>query len=244
MKLFNNIVKAVIVDDERYARKDLHSLIKNYPQIEVVGEADSVTSAAKLINSKAPDLVFLDIQMPKQSGFELLKVIDVVPRIVFVTAYDKYALRAFEINALDYLLKPISPERFAVTINRVFEKSPSEVVKNKLGYEDVIFISIQNRLEFVKIKSIILISSAGDYSKIYTTTKSKGLVNKSLTEWELRLPQNYFARIHRSSIINLDFIENLVQGIRSDSYKVKLKQLDEEVCISRRYFYLLKDRLG
>src|SRR5688500_1583009 len=131
------IWKALIVDDERLARKKLRSMLADFSNIEIAGEADSVSEAIKTIEKTNPEIIFLDIQMPKQNGFDLLEQIETNAKIIFVTAYDEYAIRAFEINALDYLLKPVNPKRLKQTIERLSTESPNPANNDKLKYDDV-----------------------------------------------------------------------------------------------------------
>jgi len=238
------IYKSIIIDDERLARKELISMLKDFEQIKVVGEAEDVPSAIKLINSSNPQVLFLDIQMPGKSGFDLLNELKVDFRIIFVTAFDEYAIRAFEVNALDYLLKPITHERLKKAIDRIGEsENADETVLNKLIYDDRLLISVDSHLQFLKINSIISINSAGDYSEVHCTNGQKGLTNKSMKEWEQRLPENYYCRIHRSTIINMEFVDKMEEWFNY-SYRVFLKGISEPYLISRRYVSKLKEKLG
>jgi two-component system, LytTR family, response regulator len=249
----SHIFRALIVDDERLARKELRSMLGDHPTVEVVGEAETVEQASRLIQAEEPELVFLDIQMPGASGFDLLERITADFEVIFVTAFDAYAIRAFEVNALDYLLKPINPDRLARALERLAGKestptfAPSSASEaqaaRKLDYEDRLFIEVDERSKFVKIKTIVCITAAGDYSEISTSDGQKTLVMKSLKEWEERLPENYFTRIHRSTIINLEYIEHL-DGWFNRSYQVQLRHLKEPIVMSRRYAAKLKLKFG
>jgi two-component system LytT family response regulator len=235
--------KAIIVDDEELAREDLKVLLREFGEIEIIGEAETVEETKILIEKLDPNLIFLDIQMPGKSGFELLEEIQTNAKIIFVTAYDEYAIRAFEVNAKDYLLKPVIKERLSMAIDRLKTEQESENnIQEKLEFEDSIFVMVNNHYQFVKIGSIIRIASAGNYSEIHTSSKLKGLVLKSLKDWEIRLPGNYFVRIHRNAIINLEFVDR-VEGWFNYSYKVYLKEIDEPLVISRRYAAKLKERM-
>lgn len=235
---------AIIVDDERLARAELISMLKDYDQINVCGEADDVPSAVKLISEKNPDIIFLDIQMPKESGFDLLNKINTDAKIIFVTAFDEYAIRAFEINATDYLLKPINPKRLENSIERI----EAEEIKNisaeePLTYEDNLLLTINNRLKFLRISNVLSISSAGDYSEILNSDGSKGLTLKTMKEWEKRLPDKHFVRIHRSTIINLEYVDRLEEWF-NNSFRVYLKNIKEPYIMSRRFVVKLKEKLG
>jgi two-component system LytT family response regulator len=238
-----NNSKALIVDDERLARKELRSMLAIYDNIEVVGEAEDVPTAIRAINKLKPEIIFLDIQMPGKSGFDLLNEIKIEKKIIFVTAFDEYAIRAFEVNALDYLLKPITPERLEKAINRLYiENISKEIFLNKLNYDDRLLITVDSQLQFLKISSLISINAAGDYSEIICTKDQKGLTNKSMKEWEQRLPQNYFCRIHRSTIINMEYVKKLEEWFNY-SYRVFMNYISEPYLISRRYVSKLKEKL-
>jgi two-component system LytT family response regulator len=240
MKPFN----ALIIDDERLARKDLISLLRAHDNITVVGEADDVPSAATAIEKLNPDIIFLDIQMPGDSGFDLLEKVDIDAHLIFVTAYDEYAIRAFEVNALDYLLKPVNPDRLAKALEKVASRDQSaRARRQKLNYEDRLFLMLGKHFKFLKVNSILNITAAGDYSEVTTQEGHKGLTLKSMKEWETRLPDQHFIRIHRSTIINMEFIEKIEEWFNY-SFRVYLQGLAEPYVISRRYATKLKDRLG
>jgi len=235
---------ALIVDDERLARKDLISLLGPYDQISVIGEADSAPSAIKAIQKLNPDVIFLDIQMPGESGFDLLEKTDVDAHIIFVTAYDEFAIRAFEVNALDYLLKPVNPDRLAKALEKLESQDQETRTRTqRLDYEDRLFLMLGQHFKFLKVKAILNISAAGDYSEVLSSDGAKGLTLKSMKEWETRLPMQHFIRIHRSTIINMEFIERIEEWFNY-SFKVYLKGVEEPYVISRRYATRLKERLG
>jgi two-component system LytT family response regulator len=236
--------RAVIVDDERLARKELRTLLVEHPTIEIVGEADSVKTAAPLIHSVQPDVIFLDIQMPGASGFQLLEAIDAASKVIFVTAFDAYAIRAFDVNALDYLLKPINPTRLAAAIARLTnsDAAPAAALR-KLEYGDRLFLEINGRAQFLKLDQIVCLRAAGDYSEVIATDGKPALVLKSLKEWEERLPDNHFVRIHRSTIINLEYVEH-IEGHFNRSYQIQLRHLPAPLLVSRRYAAQLKQKFG
>jgi two-component system LytT family response regulator len=238
------IFKALIIDDERLARKDLISLLDAHDNISVVGEADDVPSSVEAIKRLNPDVIFLDIQMPGDSGFELLERTDVEAQIIFVTAYDEYAIRAFEVNALDYLLKPVNPERLAVALEKLESRELDTWKRARaLHYEDRLFLMLGNHFKFLKINAILSINAAGDYSEVLTSDGNKGLVLKSMKEWERRLPAQQFIRIHRSTIINMEYIERIEEWFNY-SFRLYLKGVEDPYVISRRYANKLKERLG
>ena len=239
-----NKLSALIVDDERLARRELAGMLADYDFIHICGEADDVPTALQQVHTLKPDIIFLDIQMPGKSGFDLLKDLDPDIKIIFVTAFDEYAIRAFEVNALDYLLKPIHPERLAAAIDRIQTDSEQEVSPNKiLKYEDRLFLHFNTGMNFLKISSILSISAAGDYTQVLLHDNKKGLTPKSMKEWEQRLPESYFCRIHRSTIINMEHIERLEEWFNY-SYRVYMKGQKEPYSLSRRYVAKLKSKMG
>jgi len=235
---------ALVVDDERLARIELISMLSEFVCIKSVHEADDVKSALKMIETVKPNLIFLDIQMPGETGFDLINQIEYSGKLIFVTAYDQYAIRAFEVNAIDYLLKPVSTERLQKSINKLEIENikPVETDYN-LKYEDRLFLTLGSQMFFVKISSIVTIESEGDYTMVYTKEGQKGLVSKSMKEWELRLPNNYFCRIHRATIVNLEFVENIEKWFNY-SYRLHLKGKEEPYIISRRYAKQIKEKFG
>jgi two-component system LytT family response regulator len=237
-------IRALIVDDERLARKDLTNMLNEIHGVDTVGEAEDVPSALKAIDELKPDVVFLDIQMPGQTGFDLVEQVDFPGKIIFVTAYDEYALRAFEINAMDYLMKPVNIDRLRKSIERINEE-PINKPKTftPLNYSDRLFTTVGSKVQFLKIDSIILITSDGDYTHVFTSNNSKGLITKTMKEWEERLPEKQFCRVHRNSIINTEYIEEVDKWFNY-SYRVKLRGIDDPVIISRRYAKKLKDIFG
>lgn len=239
-----NLFRALIVDDERLARKELISMLTEYDNIYVSGEAEDVPSAISQIKETKPDIIFLDIQMPGKSGFDLLNEIKIEAKIIFVTAYDEYAIRAFEVNAVDYLLKPVSHERLRSALERL-QTGPDEetgIIRN-LKYDDRLFLTLDSQLQFFKVSSILSICSAGDYSEMNLTENMRGLTSKSMKEWEERLPEEYFCRIHRSTIINLEYVEKLEEWF-NNSFRVYIKGIKDPYLLSRRYAAKLKAKFS
>lgn len=234
--------KTIVIDDERLARQKLKKLLEAFPQIEVTGEAHDVQSAVTLINENAPDLVFLDVQMPGGSGLDMLNM--VVPNFhtIFVTAHDQYAIRAFEVNALDYLLKPITPERLKKALDRLgrFKTEPPEL---QLDYHDRLFVPAQSKSAFLDIAKIVCIEADVYYSCLHTIDGERILLKRSLAQWETCLPEHHFIRVHRSAIVNLDYVSN-VKPLHNYSYEVYLQGKDDPVQMSRRYGRDLKDKLN
>jgi two-component system LytT family response regulator len=243
------ILKSLIVDDERLARMELRSLLVDFKEIEVVGEAENNIQAIRIIEAKMPDVVFLDIQMAGETGFDLLEKLSAVEfKTVFVTAFDAYALRAFEVNALDYLMKPVNPERLAQTVAKLLDDEKSSVTEKSpilrpLEYDDRLLVQCGSRSFFLRIDSISHVTSAGDYSEILTIKGQKFLIEKSLREWEERLPEKHFARIHRTAIVNLECVERLENWFNR-SYQIYLQNTHEPLTVSRRYATKLKLKFG
>lgn len=238
-------MNAIIVDDEKLARKELTSLLQNYNSIEVVGEAADLEEARGLLKDKEIDIVFLDVQLHGETGFEIVDEIPEKTSIIFVTAYDEYAIRAFEVNALDYLTKPIYPKRLEKTIARILDNSEKEkrIRENEnFQKEDHLFLTINEKSRFVKIDSISIISTAGDYTEVITSEGNKALTSTSMREWEKKLPESQFCRIHRSSIINLSHV-NYLEDWFNKSYKVYMKNFEKPLIMSRRYAADIKKRL-
>jgi two-component system LytT family response regulator len=235
--------KTIIVDDEELARSDLKTMLSRFSTVEIVGEADNIASAAILIDKFKPDLIFLDIQFPGETGFDLLDKIEIKAKIIFVTAFDEYAIRAFDVNAQDYLLKPVNPERLAHALEKLEDEKGSPINElRKFNNDDSVFLEVNNKYHFIKINSIIRISASGNYSEITTFNGIKGLTQKTMKEWETRLPENTFIRIHRSTIINIEFVEKIEPWFNY-SYCVYLKGLGEPEVMSRRYVSKIKNQM-
>ncbi|HET6226862.1 MAG TPA: LytTR family DNA-binding domain-containing protein [Bacteroidia bacterium] len=236
-------MKALLIDDERLARQELKNLLAPYNEIQIVGEANNAETAIESIKQLKPDVIFLDIQMPGKNGFELLEEISGVPEIIFVTAYDEYAIRAFEINALDYLLKPVQASRLAETVKKIFSKEHLDRGEEReqthvLSDDDQVFVKDGEKCWFVKLSDIRLFESEGNYVRVYFD-KNRPLILRSLNNLDERLNHKTFFRASRKHIINLkwvDSIENWFNG----GLMVKLRN-GEQVEISRRQAAKLKD---
>lgn len=236
--------RAVIVDDERLARRELTTMLASHPEVVIVGEADSISTAADVIRGEAPDLIFLDIQLAGESGFDLLDKLDHPVEIIFVTAHDEHAVRAFEVNALDYLLKPVANDRLAAALQRArFKTTTAGKSLRKLAYDDRMFVRLDGKLTFLRIDSIRYITADRDYSYVHTSDGRKRLVHKSLREWEGRLPDTHFIRIHRSTIVAMDRVERL-EPWSNYTYLVYVSGTDEPLTMSRRHAAKAKKRLG
>lgn len=204
--------KAIIIDDERLARNELKKLLQEFPDVEVIGEAANANEGIEKIESLNPDLVFLDIQMPGKSGFDMLTQIERAPHVIFVTAYDEYALKAFEVNALDYLMKPVEPKRLADALLKVKQKDEEEMLsynnRGMLHENDQVFVKDGERCWFVKLSDVRLFESVGNYAKVFFGN-NKPLILKSLNALEERLDDKVFFRANRKHIINLRMIDKI-----------------------------------
>ncbi len=237
-------MRALIVDDERLARKELIKLLEEHPSIEVIGEAMNADEAEQIINEQNPDLLFLDIQMPGRTGFQLLESLDSTPLVVFTTAYDEFALKAFEVNALDYLLKPIHPERLSEAIQKINEKERSRGGRpkdKKLGLEDQVFVKDGDRCWFVSLTNIRLFESDGNYIKVYFDN-NRPMIHKSLNALDEKLDERAFFRASRKHIINLSWVEGIEPWFNGGLI-VKLKGGDK-VEVSRRQAAKFKDMMS
>lgn len=238
---------AVIVDDERLARRELRTLLEegHSAAVHIVGEAASVDEAARMVEATDADLVFLDITLGRESGFDLLPRLGEDVDVVFVTAHDHYAVRAFEVNALDYLLKPVVPGRLAIAIQRLSGPAIGLPAASRLlGHDDRLFLRLDDRRRFIRVSEIMAIESDGDNSYLYMAPRpSRARAAKSLREWEERLPERHFVRIHRSTIVNLDFVDRVDEWSHG-SFMVFLRGVQEPFTMSRRYAARVRSRLG
>ncbi len=207
-------MKAIIIDDERLARNELKKLLEEFPEVEVIGEGANANEGIEIIEALSPDLVFLDIQMPGKTGFDMLTELERAPHVIFVTAYDEYALKAFEVNALDYLMKPVEPKRLADALMKVKQKdeeerlSYSNMNRDMLGEHDQVFVKDGERCWFVKLSDVRLFESVGNYAKLFFAG-NKPLILKSLNSLEERLDDKVFFRANRKHIVNLRMIDKI-----------------------------------
>jgi two-component system LytT family response regulator len=238
-------MRAIIVDDERLARQELKSLLAEYKDIEIIAECTNAAEAKEKVAELKPDVVFLDIQMPGKNGLELAQELSPVPELVFITAHDEFALRAFEVNALDYLLKPIQPERLAEAVKKLLSKEDGEVLSEEfrtvLTDEDQVFLKDGERCWFVKLSNVRLFESEGNYVRVHFEN-SKPLILRSLNNLEQRLSPNSFFRASRKHIVNLRWIENIEPWFNG-GLMVKLRG-GEQIEISRRQSVKLKDMMS
>lgn len=239
-------MKALIIDDERLARKELISLLSNYSKIEIVGEAMNADDAQEKIAALNPELLFLDIQMPGKNGFELLESLDIVPKVIFTTAYDEYALKAFEVSALDYLLKPIRKERLDECIQKIvaeeiIDKAEFQSQEYKLGLNDRVFVKDGEKCWFVRLSEVRLFESDGNYIKVYFDN-FKPMIHKSLNALDKKLDDRAFFRASRKHIINLSWVDS-IESWFNGGLLVKMKG-GEKVEVSRRQASKFKDMMS
>jgi two-component system LytT family response regulator len=245
-------MRAIIIDDERLARTELRKLLAEYPEIEVVDEASNAEEGVQKIENQNPDLIFLDIQMPGKTGFEMLQELDHSPAVIFTTAYDDYALKAFEVNALDYLLKPIEPKRLGDAVEKVKKlyagnhenhgaPSWSEQPTRLLSEQDQVFVKDGDRCWFVRLADVRLFESVGNYAKVFFGN-NKPLILKSLNALEERLDPKSFFRANRKHIVNLQAIEK-VESYFNGGLLLELKG-GEKIEVSRRQTVKFKEMMS
>jgi two-component system LytT family response regulator len=227
-------MKALIVDDERIARQELRRLLAAHPEIEIAGEARGGEEALALIPKLAPDLVFLDIQMPGMTGFDLLERLDDLPQIIFTTAYDEYAIKAFEVSALDYLLKPIVPARLATALRKVRPRVAPSIPEQ-------VFVRDGERCWIVRVSDIFLLESEGNYTRLYFG-KERALIPRSLAALEERLDPTAFFRAGRKHIVNLKWVEKVDAGV-AGNLVVTLRS-GQSVEMSRRQSARLREAMS
>ncbi|UXI69036.1 LytR/AlgR family response regulator transcription factor [Tahibacter amnicola] len=201
-------MKAVLIDDERLARVELRRLLAAHSEIEIVAEASNVAEGLRLIEAAAPDVIFLDIQMPDGSGFDLLAALESTPAVIFTSAYDHYAIRAFEVSALDYLLKPIEPQRLAQAIGKMQSRSDAPTERPLAPTNGKVFIKDGERCWFVTLDEIVLFESEGNYTRVHFD-QNRPLMLRSLNQLEARLDPQRFLRVSRRQIVNLKCVVDL-----------------------------------
>lgn len=244
-------MRIVVVEDSRLARAELRTLLAAAPDVEIVGEADDVAAGVEAVDTLRPDLLLLDIQLPGGTGFDLLDRIDHLPLVVFTTAYDQHALDAFERNAIDYLVKPIVPERLAAALGRTRERLASlRASANanaaatpgapRKGADEMVFVRDGERCWFVRLGDISGFEACGNYAQAWFDGK-RPLVGRTLAQLEERLDDALFFRASRSHLVNLRWIESVVPWV-NDGYRVTLRD-GHTVEVSRRQAKVLRERL-
>lgn len=225
-------LRAIIVDDEAPSRELLQELLAAHPNVQVIGEANSVATAAALCADLRPNLIFLDVQMPDGDGFSLLPKLDPLPAVVFVTAFDEFAVRAFEVNAVDYLSKPVRPDRLAHALQRII-REPRPTHSAALLEDDRIFLHSDARLRVVYVTEISGIEAQENYSLVHLMDGTSSLIRRSMSEWEKVLPKQCFLRTHRSLIVNLQAVKKVVMDAR-DEIGVELPGFSAPIRLGRR----------
>lgn len=238
--------KVIIVDDESSGRKLIKEYLSSHPELILIGEANNGVDAIKIINEFKPDLVFIDVQMPGLTGFEVLERIEELPIIIFSTAYDKYALKAFDAHATDYLLKPYTKQRFDAAIAKVKFDGSNKIIdlaedlfQSKQQYPERIIVEKGNKYINTAVDDITHFEAFGDYSKIYTLDNTY-LSSKGLGELEQRLNPETFLRIHRSFIVNWTAVD--VIDKQGKSYLLSLKN-KVQLRVSRNNLHLIRDKI-
>jgi two-component system LytT family response regulator len=241
-------MRAIIIDDERLARAELRKLLQDFPEVEVIDEAANAEEGITKIEAQNPDLIFLDIQMPGRTGFDMLSSLEKSPNVIFTTAYDEYALKAFEVNALDYLLKPVEPKRLADAIQKLHFIETKDAVgngeninKSLLTENDQVFVKDGERCWFVKLSDIRLFESVGNYAKVFFGN-NKPLILKSLNALEERLDEKMFFRANRKHIVNLRMIEK-IEPYFNGGLLLELKG-GEKIEVSRRQTVKFKEMMS
>ncbi len=234
-------MKAIVVEDSRVAREGLVRMLHQFPELALVGEADHPQSALQLINEHHPDVIFLDIHMPGESGFDLLEKLDYTPRIVFTTAYSEYAIRSFDYHAVDYLLKPISQQRLAVAIEKLFAQPATSALQPSLDINSQIFVKDDDHCHLVPLASIRYIESCKNYVRIYFKDQ-KAFIKKPLNQVEERLPTRHFFRANRQFVVNLQAIVAIEEAI-SDGFLLTMDD-GKQIEVSRRNALSLKNLLS
>ncbi len=238
-------MKALIVDDERHARRELRSLLEEHSTVEVVGEAGNILEAERLFVTHRPDLLFLDVQMPGGTGFDLLESLPPPhPLVVFTTAFSEHAVRAFDVNSLDYLLKPVSAPRLATALIKAgsrFTDTPAPTAGNPLADTDQVFLRSGNRCWFVPVRSFVLVEAEGNQTRIHFGDDT-AIQPRTLNAMEERLPPRLFIRANRSQLVNLTMIESVGEWF-GRGLRVVLKG-GREIEFSRRQALVFRERLS
>lgn len=248
MAVKNNI-RTLIVDDVPSVVQLVKKILSQVPAIEIIGEATDANDAARLITAEKPDLILLDIDLNGYNSMELISYINYNPMVVFITSHTDFALKAFEINAADFIVKPLHKERLMQTIQKVHdiwmhsrEKGVMfEPTDNKLDADSMVMLDIDNKMVFVEARDITHILVYGNYTKVYTTDKRQSMTYKSVKSWMNKLPPRLFTQINRSTVVNLEHIQS-IERWTSDTGRLTLKNVKEPFEVSRKFFFDLKRR--
>ncbi|HPW62263.1 MAG TPA: LytTR family transcriptional regulator DNA-binding domain-containing protein [Cyclobacteriaceae bacterium] len=244
------MIKAILIDDEPLSREILKSYLRKFPSIEVVDECNDGFEGVKSIQQHQPDLVFLDIQMPKINGFEMLELINPVPSVIFITAFDEYAFKAFEANAIDYLLKPVSEERFQKAIQKYLDKTSGTpgktddllaIMAHSPSQNNRIVVKTGNKVKIIPIHDIHYLEADDDFVKI-VTVEGSFLKNKTLSFYEQTLDPQQFVRVHRSYILHISQITK-IEPYQKETHMAVLRN-GQQIPISKTGYGKLKSILG
>ncbi len=241
-----DIIKSVIIDDVESMRMVLKKLLSTFDKIQIIGEASSFEEAEDLINEEQPDLLFLDIDLNGLTSIDLLNKIKYNPMVIFITSHSDFAIRAFELNAVDYLLKPISLDRLTRAIEKVTNKweeteNWNEDVNSRFSPDHIILLGFDNKLSFIRINEINYIEAYGNYTKVHLNDGRLSVTYNSIKNWEARLPEELFIQIHRSSIINLQNVTR-IEKWANDTGRLFMKGIDKPFEVSRNYFFQIKKK--
>jgi two-component system, LytTR family, response regulator len=241
------VLQALLVDDEPFARADLRALLAGVDGVQIGWEAGSLEEARAVLASHQPDVVFLDVQLPEGSGFDLMPHIPEPTQVVFVTAYDRYALRAFEVNALDYLLKPVSADRFATCLERLWQRHGMDVARtpppSQVKLDDRMLIKSGSHREFIAVDHVVAVTSmGGNYTQLCKTDGSWLDVRRTIKEWEDILPEIPFVRVHRAAIVNIHHVEELDRQA-SGGLRLRIKYISSPLTVSRRQAHRIEELL-
>ncbi|MFN4083012.1 MAG: LytR/AlgR family response regulator transcription factor [Bacteroidia bacterium] len=255
-------IRSVVVDDVDLMRATLKKVLANFKNIEIVGEASDYESAREIINNTKPDLVFLDIDLNGITSIDLLNELTCSPKIIFVTSFTNFAVKAFEVNAVDYIVKPISPDRIKKAIEKVMALSDkklqvSETSNTQPGPatvadlndnnseifkpDQIILLNFDGKMTFIKVSDINYIDAFGNYTKVYMNDGRLSITYNSIKNWEAKLPKEIFIQIHRSTIVNIQNIQK-IEKWSNDTGKLFLKNVPEPLDISRSHFFSIKKR--
>jgi two-component system LytT family response regulator len=246
------MIRVILIDDEPLARTLLKKFLDDVQEVEIVGAYENGFEGLKGITELKPDLIFLDIQMPKLNGFEMLELLDEIPHTIFITAYDKYAVKAFESNAVDYLLKPYSRDRLILAFNKakeIIDNSPDknnvkEAIKDhesQIETIDRIAVKTGTKIKIIYIEDVEFLESQDDYVMIYTND-GKFLKQKTMKFFETHLPPQSFVRVHRSYMVRIDFVEQ-IELYEKDGYVIKLKN-SKSIPVSKSGYNRLRTTLN
>ena len=232
----------LVVDDETFARKQISEIVQKVSPKCLITEASSLSEAKNVISLKDFSVIFLDINLKGEMGFDLVPSIPIQTKIIFVTAMDNYAIRAFEVNALDYILKPPTIERVTNALNQLKDEPHVQKIAEPLSMDDRIFVQTNKAIQFIQLSDIMYIQADGVYTQLYTPETNPFLIRKSLSNWIKSLPPKNFIQIHRSTIINLNKVSKMLPANKG-TYKIFIKGCATSFPVSRSFSAVLKERL-